>query len=652
MCGFTGFYQSSSQSASDLTASLVKMTNAISHRGPDDSGTWVDVEKGIALGHRRLSILDLSPHGHQPMVSVCSRYVIVYNGEIYNFQNIRAELEKDCSIQWRGHSDTEIILAAFERWGIESALTRFNGMFAFALWDKQESILHLSRDRFGEKPLYYGWMGDTFIFGSELKALKLHPSWRGEIDRDSLALYTRHNYVPSPYSIYKGIYKLLPAHILSISFKSGERELPPLRSYWSAKVAVEAGAKNPFTGTEPEGVKALDSLLLDAVSLRMVSDVPLGAFLSGGIDSSTIVALMQAQSKRPIKTFTIGFNEAGYNEAEHAKAVAKHLGTDHTELYVTPAESMAIIPQLPRIYDEPFADSSQIPTFLVSQMTRKSVTVALSGDAGDELFAGYNRYLWGQDIWSKIRWMPKVMRKTMAKGLTSLPSQKWDEAFSSMMPFLPKKMRASLPGDKVHKLAGVLDSSSPEDIYRGLVSFWNPKSVILSGAEKQTVLTDPRQWADLPNFTERMMFMDVMSYLPDDILAKVDRAAMAVSLEGRVPMLDHRIAEFAWKLPLSMKLKDNQGKWILKQVLYKYVPQSLVERPKMGFGVPIDSWLRGPLREWAETYLSEVRLEEEGFFNVKEVRLKWHEHLYGNRNWSSLLWNILMFQTWHESQHE
>lgn len=661
MCGLAGFVQASFRGGNDLIGLLSSMTDAIAHRGPDDGGVWVDAETGVALGHRRLSILDLSPQGHQPMTSSGGRYVIAFNGEIYNHRALRKELECPLShpssvmeegvVNWRGRSDTEVMLAAFERWGVEGALCRFNGMFAFALWDSRERILHLARDRFGEKPLYYGWMGDTFLFGSELKAMKAHPAWRGEIDRGALALYMRHTYIPAPYSIYSGIRKLLPAHVLSIPLSAGNRETLQSRAYWSAKAVAEAGVRHPFSGNDAEAVESLDGLLRDAVKLRMEADVPLGAFLSGGIDSSVVVALMQAQSLRPVKTFTIGFHEEGYNEAKHARAVAKHLGTEHTELYVTAAEAMAVIPQLPYIYDEPFSDSSQIPTFLVSKMTRQHVTVALSGDGGDELFGGYNRYFWGRDIWRKVGWMPKSARVAMARGLTALPPQKWNRIFAGMKPILPHRLQANLPGDKLHKLAGVLACASPEVMYKGLVSFWSPESVVLGASEPPTALSDHGQWADIPDFTQRMMFLDLVSYLPDDILAKVDRASMAVSLEARVPLLDHRVAEFAWTLPLDMKIRDGQGKWPLRQVLYKYVPRELIERPKMGFGVPIDVWLRGSLREWAENLLDESRLQKEGFFNPYAVREKWNEHLAGSRNWAPQLWCVLMFQAWLESQN-
>lgn len=656
MCGLVGFFQAPDRSASALTALLSRMTDSIAHRGPDDSGAWVDAESGVALGHRRLSILDLSPQGHQPMVSASGRYVIVFNGEIYNHRALRKELELSPSPQsspagyqaigWRGHSDTEVMLAAFERWGTDAALTRFNGMFAFALWDRYERVLHLARDRFGEKPLYYGWMGDTFLFGSELKALKTHPAWYGEIDRGAVALYIRHNYVPAPYSIYRGIRKLLPAHVLSIPIVNGKRDTPQSRPYWSAKVVAEAGVRHPFAGTEAEAVESLDGLLRDAIALRMEADVPLGAFLSGGIDSSTVVALMQAQSAHSVRTFSIGFFEAGYDEARHARAVAKHLGTEHTELYVAAAEAMAVVPRLPEIYDEPFADSSQIPTFLVSQMTRQHVTVALSGDGGDELFGGYNRYFWGRDIWRLVGRIPKWARAAMARGLTALAPQRWDEIFAAVQPILPRRLRATLPGDKLQKLAGVLACSSLEEMYRGLISQGEPESAVLGASEPPTALTDHGQWADVSDFTQRMMFLDLVSYLPDCILAKVDRASMAVSLEARVPLLDHRVTEFAWTLPLVMKIRNGQGKWPLRRVLDKYVPKELIERPKMGFGVPIDVWLRGPLRDWAENLLSDSRLRQEGYFDPAPIRQKWAEHVSGRRNWQYSLWGVLMFQAW------
>ncbi len=643
MCGIVGLRD---ESGTDARAAVEAMTATLVHRGPDDFGVWVDAAAGVALGHRRLSILDLSSAGHQPMSSHCSRYVIAFNGEIYNHADIRKELEAaDPAIHWRGHSDTETILTAVARWGVVPALKRMAGMFAFALWDRETRVLHLARDRLGEKPLYYGWMDRTLVFASELKALRAHPRWRGEIDRAALTLLLRHNYIPAPYSIYQGICKLMPGTILSVRADGSREEV----YYWSARETAECDVAESFAGSEAKAVEVLEWLLSRSVGRQMVADVPLGAFLSGGVDSSTIVALMQAQSPRPVKTFTIGFNEADYNEAEHAMAIARHLGTDHTELYVTPQEAMDVIPRLPELFDEPFADSSQIPTFLVSRLAREHVKVSLSGDGGDELFGGYNRYFWGRSIWRKIGWMPKGLRGLIAGGLRMLPPQSWDVIFRHFAVVLPEKLRQRSPGDKLHKLAGILAVDSPEAMYLGLVSHWKaPAAVVLGASEPATVLTDHSRWANLEDFTQRMIFMDMVSYLPDDILVKVDRASMGVSLESRVPFLDHRVVEFSWQLPLSMKIRGGQGKWLLRQVLYKYVPKKLIERPKMGFGVPIDVWLRGPLREWAEDLLDEKRLRDEGYFDPMPIRGKWKEHLSGRCNWQHHLWGMLMFQAWLE----
>jgi len=646
MCGITGFWDIPQQlNSSQLQAIAQQMSKTLLHRGPDDGGVWVDAETGIALGHRRLAILDLSPEGHQPMVSANARYVIVFNGEIYNYLELRKQL-KYLGYQFRGHSDTEVMLAAFSEWGLEAALKRFNGMFAFALWDRQERVLHLGRDRLGEKPLYYGWVGQTFLFSSELKALKAYPDFHAQINRDALALYLRHNYIPAPYSIYQDIYKLPPACILTVH---PTVSVAQPRAYWSAKTTAESGIACPFTGSETDAIAQLDVLLRDAVSLRMIADVPLGAFLSGGIDSSTVVALMQAQSSQPIKTFSIGFYEDGYNEAKYAKAVAQHLGTDHTELYVTPEEAIALIPKLPILYDEPFADSSQIPTFLVSQLARQHVTVSLSGDGGDELFHGYYRYFLARRIWKQIGWMPQSMRKTISHSLTAITPQTWNRTLSSISALLPDTLKRRNLGDTLHKLAEVLAVPNPEFFYKSLVSHWkNPEALVIGSSEPLTVLSERRHWAELPDFTQRMMYLDTVTYLPNDILVKLDRASMGVSLEARIPLLDHRIVEFAWRIPLDLKICNGQGKWLLRQVLYKYVPQTLIERPKMGFGVPIGSWLRGALRDWAEALLDESRLCQEGFLNPQLIRQKWLEHLSGKRNWQYYLWDVLMFQAWLE----
>lgn len=631
------------------------MISQLALRGPDDEGIWLDRNAGLALGHRRLSILDLSPQGHQPMLSPCGRYVIAFNGEIYNHLDLRRDLEaspqpgllpkgEKKEVAWRGHADTETLLAAIAAWGLEATLKKCVGMFAFALWDRETRTLTLARDRLGEKPLYYGRQGDALLFGSELKALKAHPAFCSEIDRDALTLYLRHNYIPAPYSIYKGIFKLPPGTWVEI--KEGLKIGEPV-VYWSAFAVAEMGQRSLFMGSEAEAVEELERLLQQSIAGQMMADVPLGAFLSGGVDSSVVVALMQAQSNRPVKTFTIGFQDRDYNEAEYAHAVAKHLGTEHTELYVSPEQAMAVIPKLPLIYDEPFSDSSQIPTWLVSQMAREKVAVSLSGDGGDELFGGYNRYFLGPDIWNKIGRFPLPLRSYMAGAMTRIAPERWNSAMRMVAPLLPSKLRFGNPGDKLHKFAGVLSSESMESLYLGLVSHWDdPSSIVLGGKEPLTVLTDRSQWPGLPGLVQRMMALDTVSYLPDDILAKVDRAAMSVSLETRVPFLDHRVVEFAWRLPLSMKIHNGQGKHILRQVLYKHVPRELIERPKMGFGIPLDSWLRGPLRDWAESLLDEGRLKRECFFDPVPIRKKWQEHLSGSRNWQYHLWDILMFQSW------
>jgi asparagine synthase (glutamine-hydrolysing) len=621
------------------------MTNTLRHRGPDDSDVWLDQKAGIGLGHQRLSILDLSPAGHQPMRSSDERYVIVFNGEIYNFESLRKELLV-FKHAFRGHSDTEVFLAAVSQWGLQEAVTRFNGMFAFALWDRHARTLTLGRDRLGEKPLYYGWAGGTFLCASELKALRAYPGFKEEIDRDVLTLFLRYNYVPAPYCIYRGFRKLPPGTLLTVRAGEAGSEQEPA-PYWSLQDVVGRAETDPFNGSDGEAVTYLDTLLREAVKLRMVADVPLGAFLSGGIDSSTVVALMQAQSERPVKTFSIGFREADYDEASFARAVARHLGTDHTELYVTPAEAQAVIPRLPTLYDEPFADSSQIPTFLVSELARRQVTVSLSGDGGDEVFGGYNRYFLGQRIWNGMEWMPRAVRTGAGRVMRALSPQAWNALFQRTHGVLPRSVVVQNPGDKLQKLSEILEADNPRALYWGLVSLWkNPADVVVGGTEPVTIFNDAHQRTGLKDFCQQMMFMDTMTYLPDDILTKVDRASMGVSLEARVPILDHRVVEFAWRLPVSMKIRHGKGKWILREILERYVPRELIDRPKMGFGVPIDSWLRGPLRHWGESLLNERRLCAEGFFNAHPIREKWSEHLSGRRNWQYLLWTVLMFQAW------
>ena len=651
MCGFVGYLGGdSSVCVKGGEAVLKQMANKIISRGPDDAGYWFHPDDQIGLGHRRLSIVDLSPAGHQPMHSASGRYVIAFNGEIYNHDKLRAELELECrELNWRGHSDTETLLACIEVWGIELALQRCIGMFAIALWDIQKKNLILARDRVGEKPLYYGWQSGTLLFGSELKALRLHPAFKTDIDRDALCLYMRHNYIPAPHSIFKGINKLTPGSYLTVSLRQRD---PIVKVYWSGVGACAEGINNRLSGDATEVVDDLDLLLKDAVKQQMMADVPLGAFLSGGVDSSTIVALMQVQSNRPVKTFSIGFHEANYNEAEHAKAVAQHLGTDHTELYVTSKDCLDVIPRLPALYDEPFSDSSQIPTFLVSQMARQHVTVSLSGDGGDELFCGYPRYPGTVNIWNKLSMLPYPLKSFFSTLIKTLPVSSWNSIltpFGGIIPGLQSQKNKNI-GDRLYKAADVMTNTSILNLYHNMASHWyDPASVVINGVEPSNHNITNIQLKDSLSDVERMMALDLLTYLPDDILCKVDRAAMGVSLETRVPLLDHRVIEYAWRLPMEYKIRDGQTKWALRQVLYNYVPKELIERPKMGFGVPIDSWLRGPLKGWAEDLLSEARLRRDGYFKHEPIRKKWKEHLSGQRNWQYHLWDVLMFNQWLEN---
>jgi asparagine synthase (glutamine-hydrolysing) len=647
MCGITGFWRMGGGGGS-LGEQVQAMSMRLKHRGPDDGGYWCDDEAGLALAQRRLAVLDLSAAGHQPMRSACGRYVVVFNGEIYNHVELRDRLARQGeAVAWRGHSDTETLIACFVAWGVEETLRACVGMFAFALWDRQRRELILGRDRMGEKPLYYGWQGDTLLFGSELKALKAHPAFNAAIDRNALALFLRHDCVPAPHTIYHGIFKLRPGHLLRIGV-ADRREVQQW-PYWRYNDAVDAASASPFGGSDIEAIDALENRLGESIGTQLLSDVPLGAFLSGGIDSSTVVALMQARSKRPVKTFTIGFAESDFDEATHARAVAEHLGTEHTELYVRPDDALAVIPSLPSIFCEPFADSSQIPTFLISQLARRTVTVALSGDGGDELFGGYNRYLAARTTWGKVQRLPLSSRRALAGVLRAVTPDAWDRLMERAKPLLPQKWHLARAGDKVHKLSEVLTLSSGQQYLLSLASCWkDPVGVVAQAHEPATVLTDPAAWPRVDDLAQWMMAMDAQSYLPDDILVKVDRSAMANSLETRVPMLDHRVVEFALRMPLHLKIRDGQGKWILRQVLYRYVPKELIERPKMGFALPTDHWLRGPLREWAEALLSEKRLRDEGYFDPAPIRKKWKEHLSGRRNWQRQLWTVLMFQGWLE----
>lgn len=657
MCGIAGLI-SKSLNPDELVSAVESITRCLSHRGPDDQGLWFQHEHGVGFGHRRLSILDLSPEGHQPMHSPSRRYTIIFNGEVYNFAEMQREL-KHKGFSFRGGSDTEVMLAACEAWGIEEATKRFNGMFAFALWDERERKLFLVRDRLGIKPLYYGWTASGFVFGSELKVFERSPAFQNEIDRSAATLFLRFNYIPAPWSIYKNIYKLpqgcmlvlgldeLYAHPADFSANAldQDRRVRPA-PYWSAREVAERGQSNPRSNS-PDTLEALHTLMLDAVKLRMVADVPLGAFLSGGLDSSTVVALMQAQSSRPVKTYSIGFHESAYNEAEHARAVAAHLKTDHTELYVTAKDALNLIPTLPHTFDEPFADSSQIPTMLLSALTRKHVTVSLSGDGGDELFAGYERYRWAERVRAAVSSIPKPLRRFGAAGARALSREQWDSLFGYICAFLPSRLRITLPGDKMHKLSRVLNYESGQDVYAQMTSHWdNPLELVRDGSEPPVGCFDQRTHAALPDYISRMMYFDLMSYLPDGVMVKVDRASMAASLEAREPLLDYRLVEFAWSLPLSMKLNGTTTKWALRQILYRYVPRQMVERPKMGFGVPVDSWLRGPLRDWAEDLLSEQMLLRFGLLQPKPIRQKWEEHLQGRHNWQYHLWDVLMLQAW------
>lgn len=632
MCGITTILDARGISADD---DIVAMTKTLIHRGPDAGGHWR--EGPIALGHRRLSILDLSPAGAQPMASRCGRWIIAFNGEIYNHARLRAELAGP----WRGSSDTETLVQAIVEWGFEATLRRCIGMFAIAAWERPRQVLWLARDRMGEKPLYYGMVDRQFRAASELKAL-LANATRPEVDRSSLCLQLRHNYIPTPYTIWQGISKLTPGHLLEVPLErfSGP---PQSRAWWSVDELIGQSASGD---SDAEATDRLDGLLREVVAGQMVADVPLGAFLSGGIDSSTVVALMQAQSTRKVRTFTIGFTEPDYDESQHAEAVARHLGTDHTTLIVTPAESQAVIPELPQIWDEPFSDTSQIPTLILSRLTRQQVTVSLSGDGGDELFAGYNRHFLFGRIQRHLARFPLPMRRAMAALLLAVPPGAWDRLAGPLRLFKPGALRNA--GDRAHKLAGILAAQSVDRIYQIMVSHWSdPADLVIGGSEQPTMLTNGRA-ERVTEMLARIQYLDQLSYLPDGILAKVDRAGMAASLETRIPFLDHRVVALAWTLPAEFRVRNGQGKWILRQVLERYVPRSVFVRPKMGFGIPLGKWLRGPLRAWAEELISEDRLRREGFFHPEPIRRKWSEHLSGRYNWQFHLWDVLMFQAWWE----
>jgi len=659
MCGLVGCYTNNRDCHYDVD----RMTSALVHRGPDASGTWA--ENGIALGHRRLSIIDLSSAGSQPMLSACDRYVLSYNGEVYNHFELRRELDLAGGlVNWKGHSDTETLLAGISHWGLDETLQKASGMFALALWDRKERRLYLARDRMGEKPLYWGWAGKDLVFGSELKALRAHPDCPRDVCRDALAQYLRFMYVPAPRSIHPGLYKLEPGTILTVDGAppAGPPENPirpgghhgsiGIRRYWDLNAEIEAGAQNQIED-EGDAVATLGEVLGKAVRRQMISDVPLGAFLSGGVDSSAIVALMQTQSAQPVQTFTIGFDDTAYDESPHAAAVARHLGTEHKRLHVTDTDARRVIPLLPDLYDEPFADSSQIPMYLVCRAARQQVTVALSGDGGDELLGGYNRYIRGPGLWKRLSKVPKPLRQVSGYAAQALPEKTWDMIGGAYNHLRHGSAGISGLGTKVHRLSERLRvTDSLDDLHRNMASTWIEPETVMAGnvSEPQSHLDDPLPTFGADDPAMRMMLQDMRSYLPDDILCKVDRAAMGVSLETRTPFLDPDVIALAARLPMAMKIRDCQGKWALRQVLYQHVPREMIERPKAGFAIPIGIWLRGPLRDWAEELLSHEHLAEDGFFDPEIIRQTWAEHLSGRSDWTTRLWAILMFQAWKAAQ--
>lgn len=655
MCGFAGFYTSSKISFDQRQTHLVRMSNSLAHRGPDGEGFWIDEHSGIALSHRRLAIIDLSPYGQQPMSSPSKRYIMVFNGEIYNYQTLKKEIDdfpQEVPISWKGNSDTEVMLAAFDIWGIKKAVEKLNGMFAFAVWDLKEQNLYLGRDRIGEKPLYYGWCGDSFLFGSELKSLKAHPSFDPTLNPQAIDAFLKYNYIPTPSSIYKSIYKLTPGTLVCLNSKHfQEKSIPSPFAYWSLQEIALQGVHQPTTFSETEAIEHLDILLNKSVQQQMVADVPLGAFLSGGIDSSLIVSLMQHQSSLPIKTFTIGFQQADMNEAAYARSIASYLKTDHTEMLVSDQQAREVIPLLSSLYDEPFADSSQIPTYLVSRLARQHVTVSLSGDAGDELFGGYNRHIWANQLEFYTSKIPLGMRNLLGLTLQKLPLSFMDRLSAWEASVFTKRRLPSSLGDKVKKFSNVL-LEQKSGIYETLISNSQDTENLLSADYKnQTLFSNKNYGEEIDNLAQKMMLNDSLTYLPDDILVKVDRAAMGVGLETRVPMLDKDIIEFSWKLPLSMKIKQGKGKWILRQVLSRYIPPKMMERPKQGFAVPLSSWLRGPLFNWADSFLNEQAVKNSGILNAHTVQQKWSEHVSGKKNCQHQLWALLMLQIWLKNNH-
>ena len=649
MCGFVGFW--SQRNDFNIQETIDKMTNVLTHRGPNNQSSWYDEYLGLALGHTRLSILDLSVSANQPMHSQCGRFSLVFNGEIYNHMALRKKLSFESNIiVWKTQSDTETLLACLLFWGLEKTLKNIIGMFAFAFWDKEKKQLSLARDRVGEKPLYYGWQGNTFLFGSELKSFRVHPHFKGVINREALGQYFRLSYIPSPKSIYYDIQKLNPSEYIQINLDSSDKDTIKPKTYWSLSQVILSGKSNAFNGSSDEAVSLLESNIEKSINRQMISDVPLGAFLSGGIDSSTVVTLMQKQSAKPIKTFTIGFNEENFNEAMQAKKIADYLRTEHTELYVSHNDALKIIPNLPNIYCEPFADSSQIPSFLISSLAKSKVSVALSGDGGDELFAGYNRYLVGYKNWRKLKCIPLVFRKVLAQVLTNTPPRYWDMAFDKIKRFIPPKYHTNMIGLKAYKVGKTIGITQSVDFYKQLINQWDMPPTFVLDSKKDVLLSQEMESEfSQESFEEWMMAIDLKTYMADDILVKLDRAAMANSLETRVPFLDPDVIKLAWQLPLKYKIHEGQGKWILRQVLYRHLPKEFVENPKKGFAVPLAKWISGPLREWVDPLIDKVRLKQEGYMDADVVHKMWDEHINEKQNWQLPLWNIFMFQAWLDS---
>jgi asparagine synthase (glutamine-hydrolysing) len=642
MCGIAGYLSQKSIGRLDAENILSDMAGALEHRGPDNRGIWSSFDGRVGMAHQRLSIIDTTSAGNQPMSSSSGRYIVVFNGEIYNHKIIRDEINLSRPLhKWKSSSDTETFVEAFETFGISEALKLTSGMFSIAIWDTRDELFYLARDRFGEKPLYYGFQDDVLIFSSELKSLKLHPKFINKIDRKALADYVKFAYVPAPRSIYMGISKLEAGTYFCVS-KSGVD--PKICSYWSAVDSADISKRAQFNCDDVTIEAGLNKVLMNAVKEQMISDVPVGSFLSGGVDSSLITALMQVHSRKPIKTFTIGFNDRAYNEAHHAKVVAEHLGTDHTELYVSPNEAQQVIYDLPSIFCEPFADSSQIPTFLVSSLAKEQVTVALSGDGGDELFCGYNRYIFSGKSWNFITKVPLSIRKIIYKLLISISPNLWNTFLDNIQKIIPKMSRYNNFGNKIHKGSELLLLNSIQEVYGYTVSAWHRSGIVKQEvSEFSSINVFRNNWF---NDVEAMMLTDTVTYLSDDILVKVDRTAMANSLETRAPFLNQEVYEFAWKIPYELKMRNGVGKSVLKNVLYNYVPQTIIDRPKMGFGIPLEDWLRGPLRDWAEELINEKRLNDEGFFHVRPIRDAWKKHLSGASNYQAQLWPILMFQAW------